>query len=121
MRLLKWLIIQASLLAVVFSVSLSGYGMVQAHSKMITDATVIEHSAHVNMDHSAHDMTNIDHESMHEDHTNCPMIACCHTGGISVPSITTFTSVITCQNRPSANLLFDKAEPESAKKPPKHV
>ncbi|WP_120499106.1 hypothetical protein [Roseovarius sp. EL26] len=121
MRLLKWLIIQASLLAVVFSVSLSGYGMAQAHSTMITDATGIEHSAHANMDHSAHDTTNVDHGSMHEDHANCPMIACCHTGGISVPSIPALTGVVTCQIRPSANLLLDKAEPESAKKPPKHV
>lgn len=121
MRLVKWLIIQASLVAVVFSISLSGFGMAQAHGTMNMDTSGIEHSVHADMDHSAHDMTNVDHGSMHEGHANCPMIACCHTGGASVPSIPALTGMVTCQIRPSINLLLDKAAPDSAKKPPKHV
>ena len=121
MRLARWIIAQASLLAVVFGVSLSGYGMAQAHTAIMPDASAMDHSAHAHMDHAGHDMTSADHGAAHDGHANCPMIACCHTGGTDAPAIPALTDAIACLHVISAKPHLDKAEPDSAKKPPRHA
>ena len=121
MYLVKWLIAQASLLAVILSISLSGFGMAQSHTAMALDAPMVDHSAHTDMDHADHDMTSANHGSAHEGHASCPMVACCHTGGITTPSVPAMTDVITCHHVLSPDLHLSNAEPESAKKPPKHA
>lgn len=121
MRLMRWIIVQASLLAVVLSISLGGFGMAQAHTAMALDAQMMDHSVHSGMDHSDHDMPAADHGPAHEGHSNCPMIACCHTGGMASLSVPAMGDVATCQHTASLKLHLTNAEPESAKKPPKYV
>lgn len=118
---MRLLIAQASLLTVVLSISLSGYVMAQAHTAMVLEAPAKDHSMHTTVDHAGHDMTSKAHGSAHDGHATCPMIACCHTGGIDAPAITALTDAITCQHVLSVKLHLSKAEPESAKKPPRHV
>ena len=121
MRIVKWIIIQASLIAVVLGISLSGFGMAQAHTATSMDIPVMDHGSHATMDYASHDMTPSDDVSGHEGHTNCPMIACCHTGGTATTSVPAMIAVITCQHALSFDLHLTNAEPESAKKPPKHA
>ncbi len=118
---MRWLIVQASLFAVILGVSLSGLGMAQAHTKMTLDAPMMDHSGHADMVHADHDMPPADHDPAHDGHASCPMIACCHIGGIATPSVPAMTDAVTCQHTLSADRHLTKAEPESAKKPPKHT
>lgn len=121
MRLISWLIVKVGLLAVILSISLSGFGMAQAHSAMLSDEAGIDHSAHVQMDHTDHYMTATSKDTAHEGHANCPMIACCYTGAVDTTAIPTLADAIDCQHLASARMQLHKTEPESAKKPPKHV
>ncbi|MEO3415961.1 hypothetical protein AAFO92_14995 [Roseovarius sp. CAU 1744] len=128
MRLFNWLIAQATLFAVVLGVSLSSYGMAQAHAAMMKDASGItlsaqtmDHSSHATGDHANHDMSSVGHGQAHDGHANCPMIACCHMGGADTPNVSALADPVSCKYTSSANPQLGKAEPENAKKPPKHV
>ncbi len=70
MRLMRWLIVQASLFAVILGVSLSGLGMAQAHTKMTLDAPMMDHSGHADMVHADHDMPPADHDPAHDGHAS---------------------------------------------------
>lgn len=122
---MTWLIARASLLAIILGVSLSGYGMSQAHSTMMMDEPGMDHSMHAQMDHSGHDTAPTTkgnaQDTSHQGHANCPMIACCHTGAVSMAVIPALVGAVTCQHPAFVSLQLDKATPESAKNPPKYA
>ncbi|WP_198389375.1 hypothetical protein [Roseovarius faecimaris] len=120
MRLVKRLIVQASLIAVLLSISLSGLGMAHAHEAIPLDGLTMDASAHAAVDHTGHDMDAADQGQAHDGHANCAMIACCHTGGTASPSVPSMTGAITCQKTLFPDLPLTSAETEAAKKPPKH-
>ncbi len=131
MRLLNWLIAQASFLAVVLGISLSGYGMAQAHTAMMMDTSGVvsdlqtmdhsSHTSHATNDHANHDVSSAGDGQAHESHSNCPMIACCHTGATYSSVVSALADPVSCKYLSSANPQLSKAHPENAKKPPKHV
>lgn len=131
MRLVGWFISQATVFVVVLGVSLSGYGMAQAHTaamKFTSDVASVagstdhsSHKMHMMSDHASHDMSTVEHGKGHEGHSNCPMIACCHSVGAGTPDLFALADPVSCKYSSSANPQLSKAEPESAKKPPKHV
>lgn len=121
MGLARWIIAQANLIAIVLGISLSGFGMAQAHTAMMLDTPSMDHAAHVDMDHTGHDMTSTGQDPSHEGHTSCPMIACCHTGGTCTQAVPALTDAIALQPRPTVKAQLHKAEPESTNKPPKHI
>lgn len=125
MRLMRVIIAQVTLLAVVLSVSLSGFGMSTAHASDMHDAV----SAHSHDHHAEHMMHGAhDHHAMleeqsqtHNGHANCPMVACCHTGGAKTPFVCSLADPVRLEFQSSHKLRLAKAEPENAKKPPKHI
>ena len=125
MRLVRMIIAKVALLAVVLSISLSGFGMSTAHASGALDAVSADSHDH----HAEHMMPGAhDHHAMHEEqsqshdgHANCPMVACCHTGGAKTPYVCSLTDAVALEFQSADKPWLAKAEPENAKKPPKHI
>ena len=120
MSLVRSVIMQVALLALLFGVSLSGVGMERAHDTMNHAASDVAHHTHDHADMNAIG-TQDTMPDAHQDHAACPMIACCHTGGLAGVSFCPDYQAVTAQFTQIVEARLAQSDPEHAKKPPKHI
>ena len=122
---------QLCLVLIAFAIALSGIGMEAAHAKALQDTHSVQ-KTHAHVDHDNHDLhsgmsLHGDHDTLsetperHEGHADCAMTACCHLGGVAVPSALTVAEVGEANFASSTAHQYADAEKDRADKPPKHI